>query len=336
MYKKSIIVILSFFTSFLLANDALDALNLAKEYEKNADFKNAMKYYKKAALLSIEQKEEGFIKSGQNGSIVNYGKNDISGYDDNETDATIKQIIFSTFDVKAYRANYLLPVTYDFQNHEGRKNTETKFQISFKKELTNNLLGLNEKLFLAYTQTSWWQTTAASAPFRETNYEPEVFIQFPYPYEKTALKEYKIGLVHQSNGQDELDSRSWNRLYLSGLFQYEGIFFTPRIWYRLSEDKKEDITQANGDDNPDIHNYLGYGDLRIAYPYKKSLFSILIRNNLKFEKENHGAVQLDWTFPLFGTKDAYGYLQIFSGYGESLIDYNKRSDRIGLGFALTR
>lgn len=295
-----------------------------------------MKYYKKAALLSVQTQESTYVKEGEKGAIVSYGKNDIESYDDNETDNTIKQIIFASFDVKSYNMNYLLPATYDFVNKPGRKNAETKFQISFKKELTNNLLGLNEKLYLGYTQTSWWQTTADSAPFRETNYEPEIFMQIPYDHDKTALKGYKIGLVHQSNGQSVEKSRSWNRVYLSGLFQYKGILIEPRAWYRLKEDKKTDTSNPKGDDNPDIHNYLGYGDLKIAYPYKKNLFSILLRNNLRFSNQNKGAVQVDWTFPLFGAKDSYGFLQFFSGYGESLIDYNKRSDRIGLGFALTR
>lgn len=336
MNIKKTLAIISLFSTLLLANEATNMLNLAKEFEINGDIQNAMKYYKKAALFSIKPDDNNYIKEENNNSLVTFGSNDIEKYDDNQTDKTILQIMFSSFDFKSYKMNYILPMTYDNVDHFDRKSTETKFQISFKKELTDNLFGLNEKMFLGYTQQSWWQTTADSSPFRETNYEPELFIIFPYKYSKSALKAYKIGVNHQSNGQSVGKSRSWNRIYASGIFQYSGFIFEPRVWYRLPEDEKSDPAQADADDNPDIHNYLGYGDLKINYPYKEHLFSLLLRNNLRFDEENRGAVQFDWTFPIPGVSDAYGYLQIFSGFGESLIDYDKRSDRIGLGFALTR
>ncbi len=337
--KLLALLVLAFLCSHLFANDALDTFNLAKYYEKAGNIKKAMLLYKQAASLSMKPKKtDNYVKVEKQGSaaIVDFGKNDIQGYANKSTNNTIEQIITSAFDVKPYNMNYLLPITYDFVSHNGRKDIETKFQISFKKILAKNLLGLNDQLFLGYTQTSWWQTSAPSAPFRESNYEPEVFMMIPNGNGQSILKASKIGLLHQSNGQGGLLSRSWNRVYLSGIFQQNGVFVIPRIWYRFPEKKKINITDTSGDDNPDIYDYLGYGDLKIAYPYKKNLFSILIRNNLKFDKNNHGAVQFDWTFPVPWIKDTFGYLQLFSGYGESLIDYNKRNDKIGLGFAITR
>ena len=332
MNKKLFFVIISLFTTIIFASEANDALTMAQDYEKNGDIQNAMKYYKKAALLSVKRAKKSYLN--KNEPIVKYGNNEIKSYENNQTNETIKQIIYSSFDIKPYKSNYLLPVTYDRVNHKSRKNVETKFQLSFKKALSHNLLGLDEKIYAAYTQTSWWQTTADSSPFRETNYEPEIFMVAPYSNANSPFKAYKIGLVHQSNGQGEAKSRSWNRLYLSGIFQYSGIFFEPRIWYRFKEGEKN--IDGSGDDNPDIHNYLGYGDLKVVYPYQKHLFSLLLRNNARFSNENRGAIQVDWTFPLPWINDAYGYIQLFNGYGESLIDYNKRSQRIGLGFAITR
>lgn len=328
MNKKLTIVIISLLSTILFANEAKDTLEMAKVYEKNGDTKNAMLLYKKAALILSEPSQEPI----KNDNIVSYGNNSIESYKDDKTDETVEQIIYSSFDIEAYRMNYLLPVTYDSKNHiqhdgnSDRKSIETKFQISFKKNMSNNLLGLNEKLYLAYTQTSWWQTAADSSPFRETNYEPEIFIDFPYEMEQSALKLYRVGLVHQSNGRLS-ESRSWNRLYLSGIFQYSGIFFQPRVWYRFKEDKKTSPTDTNGDDNPDILDYLGYGDITISYPYKKHLFSSVIRKK---------SIKIDWTFPIFGLSDVYGYVQVFSGYGESLIDYNEKVNKIGLGFSITR
>jgi len=326
--KKLVIVIISLLGTILLANEAKDALKIAKVYERNGNYKKAMEQYKKAALLLSAPIE----KFEQKDKIVTYGKNSIESYQNEKTDETIEQIIYSTFDIEAYRMNYLLPVTYDSKNHtqhdgnQNRKNIETKFQISFKKKLSNNLLGFNESVYLGYTQTSWWQTAADSSPFRETNYEPEIFIDIPHDSEQSALKSYRVGLVHESNGRLS-ESRSWNRLYVSSIFQYQGIFFEPRVWYRFKEDKKANPSDVDGDDNPDIQEYLGYGDITIAYPYNKHLFSSIIRKR---------SVQLDWTFPIFGLNDIYGYIQVFSGYGESLIDYNEKVNKIGLGFSITR
>lgn len=328
MFKKISLVIVALLSTFLFASDATDTLNMAKMYEKDGEIQKAMQLYKKAALMLVETKE----KYIQNGDIVTYGSNSIESYEDPETDKTIKQIIYSAFDIEPYRMNYLLLAVYDNKDHtqhDGhvrRENTETKFQISFKKSLAKNVLGLDDTLYVAYTQISLWQTTAPSSPFRETNYEPEIFVDIPYLSSKNALKSYRVGLVHQSNGK-LTQSRSWNRAYLSGIFQYAGLFFEPRVWYRLKEDEKKDINDVNGDDNPDIQEYLGYGDITISYPYKQHLFSAKLMKK---------SAQFDWTFPIFGFKNVYGYIQVFSGYGESLIDYDERVEKAGLGFAITR
>ncbi len=335
-------MIIAFLNLSLYGEDISNIYKQAEKYEQKGDIKKAMLLYKKAASLSLNpQKLEKSLKKTDEGKknqkdLVKFGKNYIKDYELSTTNQTLQQIIFSSFDVKPYRMNYLLPITYDNVSHIGRKNIETKFQISFKKILAKNIFGLDDKLFLGYTQTSWWQTSEKSSPFRETNYMPELFMFFPYIHKYSPLKAYKIGILHQSNGRGKELSRSWNRVYMSGIFQTKGIFIVPRVWYRIPEHAKKDINDTSGDDNPDIYDYLGYGDLKISYPYKKNLFSLLLRNNLKFNGRNRGAVQFDWTFPLPWISDTFGYLQIFSGYGESLIDYNKRNDKIGLGFSITR
>ena len=322
MNKKISIVIVALFGSFVFASDATDTLNLAKMYEKDGDIQKAMQQYKKAALMLVDT-TEAYISDT---NLTTFGNNSIESYGDKETDKTVKQIIYSAFDIEPYRMNYLLPVTYDNKEHALRKSIETKFQISFKKSLFENIFGVDDKLFLAYTQTSWWQTTAPSAPFRETNYEPEIFLDIPFTSSQSILKSYRVGLAHQSNGR-LAQSRSWNRAYLSGKILYSGILIEPRVWYRFKEDEKTNPSDINGDDNPDILDYLGYGDLTISYPYKKNLFSSIVRKK---------SIQLDWTFPIYGLKDVFGYLQYFNGYGESLVDYDEKVEKIGLGFAITR
>lgn len=336
--KISSILLLFFLASYSFgAEEAKEAYQKAQEFEKSGDIQNALLWYKTSAELALKEStlSADTLQKVQE-PLIQVGKNSVDGYDNNITNNSIKKIIFANFDVQPYKSNYLLPVTYDFHAKNDRKKSETKFQLSFKKQLAQDFLGMGEKLYLGYTQTSWWQTSENSAPFRETNYQPEFFIQFPYPYEKTALKAYTLGLVHESNGRSGENSRSWNRIYLEGIFQYKGIFIMPRAWYRIPESEKRFVNDTQGDDNPNIHNYLGYGDLKIAYPYKENLFTLTLRNNLRFEGENRGAVEFGWTFAIPWIKDLYGYLQYFHGYGESLIDYDKRIEKVGLGFAITR
>ena len=346
MNLKTLFYITIIFTISLYANESKILYQKAQIYEKQGNYKKAMIFYKKAASIFIKptslkiktKKLEAFLKNKHKklNAIESLGKNEIQGYKFKSTDQTVKQMVFSKFDFKPYYMNYILPLTYDSVYHKGRSSTEVKFQISIKSSLVKNILGLNDELFFGYTQTAWWQITEASAPFRETNYMPELFLIIPNIYHNNILKAYKIGLLHQSNGRAGLSSRSWNRIYLATIFQQGGLFVIPRVWYRIPEKKKKNIYSARGDDNPNIYDYMGYGDLKIFYPYKKNLFSILIRNNLKLTRNNKGAFQFNWTFPLPWVSNMFGYVQIFSGYGESLIDYNKLNNKIGIGFAISR
>ena len=102
-------------------------------------------------------------------------------------------------------------------------------------------------------------------------------------------------------------------------------------WYRLPEDEKTNAGDPHGDDNPNILKYMGHGELTMAYRTNGNTFSAVWRNNLR--SDNRGAIELGWSFPLF--RRLKGYVQYFNGYGESLIDYDAYSNRIGAGFLLT-
>jgi len=241
--------------------------------------------------------------------------------------------------VTAYKPNYVLPIAYNTRPNqrpyraaaqgEQIEHNEVKFQISFKAKLWENILHRDMDLWFGYTQLAFWQAynSNVSSPFRETDYEPELLLGIGTHYNLLGLKGrvLTLSLDHQSNGRSDPLSRSWNRVIAGALFERGNFAMWVRAWYRVPE-------SASNDDNPDIEQYLGYGDIVAAYKHERQTFSVLLRNNLR-RNRNRGAVELDWSFPLLGP--VRGYLQYFNGYGESLIDYNHRNNRLGLGLALT-
>lgn len=211
--------------------------------------------------------------------------------------------------------------------------TEAKFQFSFKSEVAGkhdlDWLGFdNLHIWAAYTQQSNWQALNApsSSAFRETNYEPEIIASFG-THNSNGLKLVNLGFNHQSNGQSLPLSRSWNRIYLQGGWEWDvyGKFsLLARSWWRVPESPIKD-------DNPDILNYLGRGDIVAHWePSSKQSVTLLMRNNLSRAK-NRGFIQLDWATPFMLGKMGKAHVQITEGYGESLVDYNFHQNTIGIG-----
>ena len=208
---------------------------------------------------------------------------------------------------------------------------EAKFQLSFKTDIGTqrdlDILGLKTlRIWGAYTQQSHWQVlnTRNSSPFRETNYEPELIATFGTGRD-SGWKLLNLGMVHQSNGRANPESRSWNRMYAQGGWEWDNFSLLARGWWRIPEN-------AATDDNPDILHYMGHGDLIARWePVSKSQsIALLLRNNLSFS-QNAGFVQLDWSMPIPLGHAARLHTQMSNGYGETLIDYNHRQSTLGMG-----
>jgi phospholipase A1/A2 len=245
----------------------------------------------------------------------------------------------SLYTIMPHRSTYMLPFSYNSlpneepfrqaSHNEDILNTEVKFQISMKVKLWQDVLGRDLDLWFGYTQQSFWQfyNFSDSSPFRDTDYEPELLLNFRTNYDLLGMqgRMVNIGFAHQSNGQSKPLSRSWNRIVGNAGFEKGNFVLLLKTWYRIPESKEQD-------DNPGIYKYMGYGEVWGYYFWKKNRFGVMLRDNLRFN-DNRGAVQLEWSFPML--KNVDGYIQYFSGYGESLLDYNHAVNRIGLGFILT-
>lgn len=245
----------------------------------------------------------------------------------------------AVFKLTAHRPSYFLPVSYNSATNDAiyqktdsdatEDEIEVKFQLSGKLKLYDDIYNDNVDLWFGYTQTSWWQlyNDDESAPFRETNYSPELFVTYYSDVELLGLTllQTDFGFVHQSNGRSELLSRSWNRIYANFELARGNFLLSIKPWYRIPESK-------SSDDNPDIADYVGYGDYRLTYKNGGSLYSVLLRNNFKFDSDNKSSLEVNWAFPVYEAVDLY--VQYYNGYGESLIDYDHRVNRISVGILI--
>jgi len=253
-----------------------------------------------------------------------------------------------TFVVRTYLPNFLLPVHYTTHvnqspssptqlpgaSHPSYKKIEAKLQISLRAKVAEDLLLPGADLWFAFTQRSLWQVwdQQDSSPFRSTDYQPEAIYVIPVPAKLGDLpfgwnlRMIQLGLAHQSNGQSDPLSRSWNRTYISAGFERGDVGLTVRANHRLPE--------PSDDQNPDLTKYIGHGEVMMNWFPGPSTLSLTWRPNL--QRIERGSVQFDLTHPVFADKPSglRWYVQFFNGYGETLLDYNHRQTRLGVGLSL--
>jgi outer membrane phospholipase A len=222
-----------------------------------------------------------------------------------------------------------------------RGGLNARFQFSFKYRIFDSdsfpvawfppLVGLN----FAYTQSSIWDLGANSAPFRDTSYRPSFFWQGT-TFGKGVMPDLvRAGYEHESNGKDGENSRSINMLFAQPVWRTEfsdgrALVFAPKVYTY--------IDKADKADNSDIQHYRGYADWNLRYGREDGW---LLATQLRHGTAGYGSAQLDLSYPLrkplFARTGGFLHLQLFEGYGESLLDYNtERSSQIRLGFSIVR
>lgn len=255
------------------------------------------------------------------------------------------------FILTPHKRNYFSPISYitnpnnaPFQNDETTandkglsdlKHAEAEFQFSTKILIYENIFNDNGHLYLGYTNHSFWQiySDEDSAPFRETDHQPELILSFINDREIFGFRNVlnEISLTHQSNGRGGLLSRSWNRVMLNSVFERGRFIFALNPWYRIPEPEQKFPGDPDGDDNSDISHYMGHFEFNGAYEKGRNIFNIMLRNN--FDADNKGAMELGWSFPV--STNLRGQVKYFNGYGYSLIDYNADMEVVSLGIVFT-
>jgi len=226
------------------------------------------------------------------------------------------------------------------------RRNETKLQISVRTKIAKGMLASgsgddagSDSLWLGYTQQSYWQlfNSAVSRPFRTTDHEPELIYIYPHQIDLPGGWKYRLSglaLNHQSNGQSLPLSRSWNRVYLMGAAEKElggdsRLELQARVWQRLNE-------SSGNDDNPDIADYIGRAELAGLWQINRvHSLGLTLRHSLR--SQARGSARLEWMKASTSIADSASlryHVQLFNGYGDSLIDYNRRRTVLSVGLSL--
>lgn len=215
---------------------------------------------------------------------------------------------------------------------------DAKFQISFKYRLFDPESSFSKyspvlsNLYFTYTQTTVWDLGGDSSPFRDTSYRPGIFYRWLGRGNDLWPDEYRAGLEHESNGQGGDESRSINIGYIRPTWNFDldngqRLSFFPKIYGYLDKEENEDIQQ-----------YRGYVDWMMRFGREDGL---VVNGLYRQGTGGYMTGQLDFSYPLseriFARTGAFAHLQLFSGYGETLIDYNREHDtQIRVGISLVR
>ena len=221
--------------------------------------------------------------------------------------------------------------------------SEARIQLSVRTKIAQGLLTgsqgqVRDSLWFGYTQQSYWQlfNGGISRPFRSTDHEPELtyvyptFAQLPLGWQ---LRYSGISLVHQSNGQSLPLSRSWNRAVLmAGMEKGNQYVLQARVWKRVTEN-------VLNDDNPDISDFVGRAEVAGTWNVDKTnTLGVTLRHSLR--SDPNGSLRLDWYRSLgdggkFGGKSGLRFhTRLFTGFGDSLVDYNRQRTVLSIGLSL--
>jgi outer membrane phospholipase A len=226
---------------------------------------------------------------------------------------------------------------YFIVGSNAERDFDARFQISFKYRPFDPDSAMAQyapflsNMYFAYTQTTIWDIGSDSSPFKDTSYRPSLYYKWATSGRGLMPDEWKAGLEHESNGQAGLDSRSLNTGFIRPIWNIDlangkRLTLQPKFYDYI--EKK---------DNPDIQKYRGYVDWQARYGREDGL---ILAGLYRQGTGGYASGQLDLSYPIsdkiFARTGTFLHLQLLSGYGETLLEYNQDHDtqlRIGLSVA---
>lgn len=201
-------------------------------------------------------------------------------------------------------------------------NSDVKFQISLAIRLTDTVLPWESFLFLTYTQKTFWNVFQNSMPMRDMNFNPGIGWSKPFFNKDRYIGKMTLMLEHESNGRDSLQSRSWNRISLSGSAVInKWLMVHAKYW----------IPIIDGQNNKDILRYCGIfqGGFVLSTPDKEWTWGLtwVKRKGAFF---NYNTIwEVSWR--VSDKANINLFAQYYNGYGEGLLDYKAFRSQLRIG-----
>jgi outer membrane phospholipase A len=225
------------------------------------------------------------------------------------------------------------------------------FEIFCKQGVASQMPSLRRlrQVHFSFSQTSVWDLSELSSPFRDSSYRPRLFYRVRDEGENLSRKltELDVGIAHESNGKAGVDSRSVDMVFVRPKWSFgfgdtreRELVVQPMIYTYTGKSRR----------NEDIADYRGYVDLRLEYLWGPRgsdgrrtsdpwTFWVDLR---KGERDDLGSIDAALAVPYRSlpvpvVKSLNGWLmvQYFNGYGETLLDYNRKLDsQLRVGFCI--
>ena len=204
-------------------------------------------------------------------------------------------------------------------------NSDVKFQVSISQRLTKSTLPFNTYLFLFYNQKVFWNVFENSMPVHDFNFNPGIGVSKLLIAKDRVIGKASLLIEHESNGRDNENSRSWNKISLCGSINISPQFMIHAKYW---------IPIVDGQHNRDILRYCGIfqNGLQVMSNDKKYGMAITLVKRQGWNLNFNTIVELNYR--LFKKDNQYMFLQYYNGYGDNLLDYNKFHSRLRFGIVI--
>jgi phospholipase A1 len=224
-----------------------------------------------------------------------------------------------------YKDNYFIFGTALGSERPSRTNSNVKFQLSISQRLTKTVLPYGTYLYLFYSQKCFWNVLENSMPMTDLNFNPGIGLAKPLFVKNKYIGKVSLIVEHESNGRDEEESRSWNKISLATDIMIDRNFvLSGKVW----------IPIIDGENNKDILNYCGL--YQVCSQYKSNnerVTASVILTKRKGWNLNYNTV-VEFCYRFSRRENQYFFIQYYNGYGEGLLEYNKFHSEIRAGICI--
>lgn len=205
-----------------------------------------------------------------------------------------------------------------------RNTADVMFQLSVRQRLTKSSLPFQSFLFLTYTQKSFWDIYAESAPFRDTNYNPSIGVGRYVIQNNKLVGAAFFQFEHESNGRENEYSRSWNSISFSGKYFFNTrLSFSYKIWLPI----------VDGKNNRNLTDYRGFFISGIDFMSRDKKWWVSADFNPRKGWGNANTT-FNIAYKISNRHNQYLYGRFYNGRGDSLLDYKEYDLNFRIGMCI--